>query len=123
MKLKKTTEKHLAVFRLEIEKWIEIFGMVEWELHFKRVDLINARASLQPNVETRIAIFNLCKEWTDRTAPLNSAQLRYLGMHEVAELLLADLSWMATCRYVQPEEIETARHTVIGRFVKYMNRN
>ena len=122
MNIKKTTENHLAIFQREVEKWIDIFGLLEWEVIFKRDDLGPHRAALSPNVEGRSAVFILCDKWNDVNAKLNKAQLQFLARHEVCELLLSDLHWMATCRYVQPEEINSARHTIIGRWMKYMSR-
>jgi len=45
------------------------------------------------------------------------------AMHESFELLFADFQFAATARYVQPEEIETAKHTAIGRLVNYMTKH
>lgn len=121
MKVKKTTDNHLAIFRREVEKWIAIFGLLDWEVHFIRDDIGDKRAQLRTNTYNRNCVFVLCSEWTDAICPLNSAQIRYIARHEVLELLLADLDYAATCRYVQPEEIETARHVVIGYLMNYID--
>lgn len=120
--MKKTTEKHLAVVEREVRKWVKVFGLTEWELNFIRDDIPGWRGCLRANSEAKAAVFVLCEEWTDPSLSLNTQELRKTARHEFLELMLADFNWMATCRYVVPEEIETARHVVIQRWNNYLER-
>jgi hypothetical protein len=115
-----TTVRHFAVFKKEAEKWIDRLGLLDWRIEFEHMDDPGgkpARAWFRSQVEGRFAELGLSKNWSGD--PVTGHKLRETAFHEVCELLLCPIGWIAECRYAREEEIPEAIHTVIRRLENY----
>lgn len=108
----KTTSLHFELFKVECRKWVEVFGLKGWQIHFEhngKKD--NSRASCTYDVVDRSVSFILQRDW-DRDDVTNR-EVRFVALHEVLELLLSSLSNLAGFRYTTKLEIEEEVHVII----------
>lgn len=110
----KITQKQFNLFRLEVLKWIDFFGLKEWQTCFL-FEKINNRAEIRYNCVSGIAVFVLNTGWNEMNkAWVNDANIKKAGFHEVCELLLGRLSDMADRRHdVTEAGVEEEKHRII----------
>lgn len=116
----KTTKRHYELFKQECLKWINIFGMSDWEVYFchkkvaadQKKEGILAYCSLD-NV-SRYATFYLHKDWEDDI--VTDKEIKKTAFHEVMELLLGQINCLASERFVTEKQIEEAVHSIIRTF-------
>jgi len=119
----KTTRADFAIFRREVEKWIKAFGLYDWEVDVVHggVEDSNHAAECLYQVDARRATIRLSKEFT-HGSEFTKDDIRQAAIHEVGELLLARLVFLAESRSVTYEQIEEAHHDVIARLLNYLRR-
>jgi hypothetical protein len=85
----KTTKKDLATFQNEVDHWVEVFGLKDWEIDVVRKDVgTDCVANCDANVAGRQATIALGKAWADK---IDERNLWLSAFHEVCELLLFTL--------------------------------
>jgi hypothetical protein len=115
----KITEEHFEIFKTEVEKWIDILGLQEWELSI-RFDNIEGQplAQVRYDVEARDATILLGKSWNRE--PTNY-EIKDAAQHEVLELMLGELypyygrgfpEWM----------INTAIHNIVQKILNTIRK-
>ena len=110
----RTTKEHFKTFCWECEKWIDIFGLRDWEIIFTHEkEVPDARASCYRDLTGRIATINLGTDWSNSPNAFNDEGMRKVAFHEACELLIAPLYINACARHVTEEEIKEASHTII----------
>ena len=113
MKKNKTTAKHFEIFKVECQKWIEIFGIKSFEILYDHSDYLkNNKASTTSHSVNRWATLRLNITW-DEYWELTDDNVKRCAFHEVVELLLAPLINCAESRYVSENEIEEQSHVII----------
>jgi len=118
-----TTKADFKVFKAEVEKWIEAFGLYDWEVDIAHggVSSDEHSAECQYQVDARRATIRLSEQFTCGGS-FDANDLRQAARHEVGELLLARLVYLAENRCVTYEEIEEAHHDIIARLLNYLRR-
>ena len=94
----KTTAKHFAVFKAQVQKELDRFGLKQWRVgieHEERDD--DARAEVCWSLTGRCATIYLNTIWR---GDITEENLRMTAFHEVIELLMAPVYYMA----YKPEE-------------------
>jgi len=117
LKTYKTTEAHFKLFKAECKRWIEKFGLTDWEIHFEHGGLDEGDvARCTRNVNSRIAKLSLCEEWPEGAMdPLNNDTVAAAAFEETCHVLLYGLSSCAYARFIMEHEIEEAEHALIRR--------
>lgn len=111
-KSNKTTQKHFDLFKKEVMKWVNIFGLKEWKIHFEHWDYdYDYKAYIKVNFDARTATFNLN---TDYGEPVTNEDIKTTAFHESCELLLVKLSQMAKMRFITLDDIEGETHSIIN---------
>jgi len=106
-----TTKADFELFKKEVQKWIDILGLRDWEVHFTQSGFENDdRAGIHVNLNGRIARIGLNK---NQTSDFNDLDIRKWAFHEVCELLLGPLSVNARSRYINEDELEQSEHYII----------
>lgn len=108
-----TTKEHFKIFKKECAKWIEFFGLKDWEVRYIHEKDYENLASISFNVSNGNVVFSLSIHWGTLKPTIH--ELKITAFHEVVELLLARLRALARARYVTPEEIIEANHAIIRR--------
>jgi len=109
MALKK---KHFEIFTKTGEKWAKIYGLLDWDITYQfktEKDLNYNAARCTVNHDARCAWISLNKD-----ADLTITDIKQFAFHEMTELLLAELQWLMTERFIDESEVNVARHRVIN---------
>ncbi len=109
----KTTKKHFEIFKKECAKWIEFFGLKDWEIGYHHQEDDDTLASLKYDLSGGWATIYLATEW-ERKEP-TILEVKECAFHEVCELLLARIRTLAMYRFTTRDEIEEATHGIIRR--------
>jgi hypothetical protein len=117
----KLTKKYLKFYEEEVRKWVEIFGLTEWELFFKFADFSkdNRFAEVKHFYQSKQAYFYLTKE-IDFSSERIEKEIKDAALHEVLHLLLARLSVLAADRSWSEVDWNSAEHEVINRISKLL---
>lgn len=117
----KTTEQHFELFKKEVKKYIEEFGLKGWEVSYehKCKDEDNY-SSLRYSMMNRTATFSLTKNWGDEVTPLTSEAIRESALHEVLHLLLARFYTLAGARFIEEEELREEDEAIVTNLVNYI---
>jgi len=84
------TAKDYRVFKAEVAKWLNTFGLKDWEVYcgFNQDYPENRGTCAASSLEDRIAVITLTKLWPGRPTPREVARVAF---HEVMELLMMPL--------------------------------
>lgn len=104
------TDRQFKYFIKECKKWIEFFGLKDWECFYECKEDENNRASLHTYSEAGICTFILSNEWNGK--PTNYL-LRKSAFHETVELLLMRMRQLTYNRFSTQNEIDTENHRII----------
>ena len=110
----KTNKKHFDLFKKECDKWLNFFSMKQWRIFYEHKDYehVNGYGCYSVEHEGKIATIGLCINWGD-TEPKNQ-YIKRTAFHEVCELLLSPLNWLAKSRFgVLEEDLNERRHEII----------
>lgn len=109
----KTTKKHFEIFKKECAKWIDYFGLKDWEISYWHKQSEDHLAYIKYDPVNGWAIIGLSTDW-DSIEP-TIIEVKSSAFHEVAELLLGRLVRCAERRSTTIREIEEATHGIIRR--------
>ena len=126
----KTTKKHFEIFKAECEKWIDIFGLKDYEFHFEHKAVGDENiAECCRNSTSRTARLSLCKVWPEYSmVALTDYNVKTSAFEEVCHVLLYSLSSCAYSRHIMEHEIDEAEHGIIKTlqnvlYLKYQGNN
>lgn len=110
----KLSQKQFKLFETEARKWIDFFGLKEWQIYFL-FEKIDNRAEVRYNCVSGIAVFVLNTEVDEMDGlVVTNNDIKKLGFHEVCELFLGRLVNMAERRFDLTEAgIEEETHRII----------
>jgi len=91
----KTTESDFEIFCKEAEKWIEIFGLKDWEVKYNHLNGNGqdyAVCSTSP--EDRAAKIELYKVWPEPDVKKTENEIKQSAFHEVCHVFFRGLSFV-----------------------------
>ena len=107
----KTTQAQFEEFKAEFMKYVELFGLKDYQIYFEHKKLEDSFADISVNCNACIATVVMAQEIPGECkfdfCPKESAK------HEAIHLLLSRLYDIADCRYVQPEELKIEDERVV----------
>ena len=109
-----TDKKHFQIFKSECEYWIKTFGLFDWDINIRHVEM-EPLGNCNWHAVDRWAIISLAKNFGE-TEPTD-LELRATAYHEVFELMLGRLHTLATYRYINASELDSEKHTIIYRMI------
>ena len=112
-KLVETTDKDFEIFKGECEKWIQYFGLLGWEVSYahKEFERKEIMADICYNIFSRAAVIRLNLKRPKNEC--NDQSIKLSAFHEVCELLLGRLTYMAEARFLADGEVEEETHNII----------
>jgi hypothetical protein len=116
-----------SVFVKECKKWIDIFGMYDWEFKFVPAspedenDELGERrfkAWVTFDSEAALAVVYFNTKWREyEEIELSEEDIKLTAFHEVCEILLADIMRLVHARMnVCEEDVNLVKHKLIHRF-------
>lgn len=119
--MQELTEQDFALFKTEAQKWIDSFGLKDWEIYFSFERLENSKAECVVNWTGKACMLKLGKF---PRFDMSQEDVKRAAFHEVCELLLTDMEFTALNDDILLETrksmTEVARHAVIRRLENYM---
>lgn len=109
------TEDDFQTFKSECQKWLDFFGLTEWEISYRFEYLETGRAESRINWLGRQCVFCLTTHGPDH----DHFDVRKSAFHEACELLLVIMERTALDEEIPYNErkglVESERHAVIRR--------
>lgn len=115
MEKTKTTKEDFEYFKECCKKWIDLFELNNWEVHFDHKEDKEARGSIARNLAGYIATIFLAKEWDNTICSITKETLDQVALHEVIHLLLGRIYGVAGARFVSSEELSEAEEETIRK--------
>ncbi len=115
MKTTKTTNKHFEIFKKECEKWVDFFGLKEWDLKMVHEDCGDSNGKCLTGYSSKSAIITLTTEYECDGELIHS--IKKTAFHEVVHLLLADLVALGRARYLESDEFENKEHEIVSKLI------
>lgn len=111
----KITKKQFDLFKKECVKWIDIFGLKNWELRFFLDEKEKeSYAWVAYNHDNRVADIHLTRDWDRLNMLPSSEQIKITAFHEIAEVFIYPLRYIAESRYVRDSDsIDCIVHDII----------
>lgn len=96
----KTTKKQFEIFKEECEKWVDYFGLKNWQIYYRHVKVEDCRANCAFNCVGGIATLTLNTDWNEMSDDfVNDDAVRKSAFHEVCELLFGRINDMVGQRW------------------------
>ena len=109
----KTTVWHFEMFKKEAKKWIQFFGMLDWEVMFEHADAgpdTNV-AWHSADIDARCLAIGLSTDW--KNWPLTIHEVKKSAFHEVIEARFSRLRDLANRRVVAQCDINEEVHAIV----------
>lgn len=116
----KTTKTHFKIFKKECQKWIDAWGIRDWQVYYETTDIKGIFGQFKSDYKNRVATIVLCKDWDDALTPLTNEEIRRIAKHETIHLLFAEMSTIGSARCVTADELDEAEHKVVRRLEKIL---
>lgn len=108
-----TIDEH-TIFKNEVLKWLNYFGIKDWHITFTFEDCSKSIAHIEYNMESRLAVFNLSKIIKHFENESILELIKRAAFHEVLELLFSPYYEFATTDHsVNEREFEIVNHAII----------
>ncbi len=111
----KITLKQFELFKKEALKWLDYFGMKDWQVHFLFKQLKGTRAQICHTCVDGIATITLNNNWDELDKSMvSNVAIQKTAFHEVCELLLGRLESMVFQRFnLNDGDVEEEMHRII----------
>lgn len=103
----------LKYFTDRVNHWIDFFGLHNWDVnvHAEGEDDDSTLAETYSNIENKRADIYLIMDWGD--TEMTQSGLDKTAFHEVLEVMLAEIRYIAGKRDIRFGEIDSAIHSII----------
>jgi hypothetical protein len=120
----KTTKKQFEIFKEECEKWIDYFGLKNWQVEYEHVEIERGRAQACFNCVGGVAVLSLDIDWDESSDFVNDKNVRKSAFHEVCELLFGRINDMVGQRWgLIEEDVEEEIHRLIRTLENVVFKN
>ena len=115
----KTTKKHFGIFKKEVQRLIEVYGLVSYEVYIDH-DVRNdtTLADTIVDLEARNIIITLNTDWADK---ITTPTLKDTALHEIFEVLFWRIESFAGKAYKEDARAEV--HSLIQTFINVQRGN
>lgn len=117
-KIYETTPEHFELFRAEAQRFIDLFGLLDWYVLFAHREGGASLADINANYFGKSAEIGLFKEWAPPDIPSDDL-MRHCAFHEVMELLLVPMRKIALDPDMNRQEkkhaLDVEAHAIIRR--------
>ncbi len=108
----KTTKKDFKLFEKECLYWIDIFGLIDYEVAIDHKDYLErVRSCCFIDVVGRCSTIALSEDWEDNK--ITKKEIKRVAFYGALELLIVELFHYSRERFVTRDQIEAASHRII----------
>jgi hypothetical protein len=107
----KATRAHLKTFKHEFIKYQKLFGLTGWDVKFTIKEMATSLAQICYVSNDCMAEVSL-----NSSFPVGS-NIKKTAKHEAMHLLLARYDYLASARYINPEELTQANEEVTVKLI------
>lgn len=109
----KTTKKDFRLFKKECRKWIEYFGLKQWDIHFFHNECDTGWAEFYSDIEGKNFTVTLSTKFPNYKN-ITKRRIRLIAFHEVVEgIMLTEIRDMLFERGYNRRKIDKKIHTVV----------
>lgn len=108
----KTTKAHLEKFKREFIKYQKLFGLTGWDVKFEIRALNGSLAELCYRSNECVATASLNKFFAV------GEDIKKTARHEAIHLLLARYDFIASARYISPDELIQANEEIVVKLTE-----
>lgn len=101
-----------GLFVAEFKRWVEYWGLKDWELFFEHKPLDECRAEVLMGYTGRVATVSFALYWGYEPS---EEEVCRVAFHEARELFYGMLTCLAKERFTTPPQIEEETHACIRR--------
>lgn len=111
----KTTKKDFELFKSECEKWINFFGLNEWDIKIEHsTDEKYTCGYNWKHIDNLNAVLTLSTDWDDEQCEYSKDAIKRTAFHEVCEILIGKMS--TTCLWsFSDREVQVLSHDIIHK--------
>lgn len=109
-----TTKAHFVFFSEMVRCYQQKLGLSDWDIQIRHESIGTQLAQTNSDCEGCVATIALNKAWKPLD-PIQDKRIKRLALHEVIHVLLADLYYIASCRYATQSELDIAEHKIVRR--------
>jgi len=114
----RTTKDHFEQFVDYCKHFISEWGLTDWDVRFThKMDKGNL-ATCTVEAESHIAIVNMSRSW----ARVDDELIRDTAMHEIAHILIGDVTCAAASRYISEQDLNRSLEIAANRIVSLVRR-
>ena len=114
----KITNKDFGVYKTEVVKWINSFGLNGWDFDFK-IDGKDkdSLSTLRWNNEGRNCTFTINRDWGNNE--ISEENIKKSALHEVLHLIFSKATHLADKRFADKHSLEEAWEEAVNTLVNY----
>lgn len=115
-----TTNKQFQIFKAEVERLVELFGLTHWNLYILHEGEGEFVCSIGRNIEKMTATIKFSKK-PDLGEKMTEEFIKEGALHEVVHLLIGELAEMASCPFLTESELYSEEEKLVNRLTKILN--
>lgn len=117
----KLTDQMFTIFKDECDRWIDFFGIKNWDLSIIKQDMGNEEycvvAALTYDVQNHVGTIAINNSIRLASPDVNVVEeIRRAAFHEVMELIFSETRELATSRYITETSVDKSIHNCIVLF-------
>jgi len=102
----KVTKAKFEEFKVECQKWLDRFGLLDYVVFYKQAKLDDRDATVSINYQGKVCDITCSTEIEDET------DIRGVAIHEVVHILLGEMSGLGCSRFCSLRELDRAEERV-----------
>ena len=120
IKTQKLTKTDFETFKKECEKWIKVFGLLDWDVKYQFAEMEGTAGRCIANYVGCNATIVFSPEFITGELTDKRSHIKETALHEVLELLLYPLTSLTGERTFDDGEVTHQTHRVIQRLMKVL---
>jgi len=117
-----TSKKNFEHFKKECKKWIDIFELNNWSVHYSTLKNTGSYGACFANISAYMVTLSFCEKWEDNVFKLTKENISHIALHEVLHLLLARVVEYGDSRYVTESELIEAGEELVNKLTHFLEK-
>ena len=119
-KLQKLTKTDFETFKKECQKWIDKFGLHDWNVKYQFVKIDGVSGRCLTSYIASTATIALNPDFVNSNITDKKTHIQETALHEVLEMMLSPLIALVGDRSYDEGEVDHQTHRIIQRLMKFL---